>query len=101
VVVVVVMVVVVVVGSSGGNGSSSSSDSNSSGGSSINRSKKADPVQALSVSRDWGSQISRQSAHEGINALSPTLQPPLPPRKYSWYPFLLEAESTPGPYCGR
>jgi hypothetical protein len=22
-------------------------------------------------------------------------------RKYSWYSFLLEAESTPGPYCGR
>jgi len=26
---------------------------------------------------------------------------PLPPRKYSWYSFLLEAESTPGPKCGR
>jgi hypothetical protein len=25
----------------------------------------------------------------------------LPPRKYSWYSFLLEAESTPGPQCGR
>jgi len=24
-----------------------------------------------------------------------------PPRKYSWYSFLLEAESTPGPQCGR
>jgi hypothetical protein len=23
--------------------------------------------------------------------------PPPPPRKYSWYSFLLEAESTPGP----
>ena len=23
------------------------------------------------------------------------------PRKYSWYSFLLEAESTPGPICGR
>jgi len=23
------------------------------------------------------------------------------PRKYSWYLFLLEAESTPGPLCGR
>jgi hypothetical protein len=22
-------------------------------------------------------------------------------RKYSWYSFLLEAESTPGPYCDR
>jgi len=25
---------------------------------------------------------------------------PLPPRKYSWYSFLLEAESTPGSQCG-
>jgi hypothetical protein len=23
------------------------------------------------------------------------------PKKYSWYPFLLEAESIPRPYCGR
>jgi hypothetical protein len=23
------------------------------------------------------------------------------PRKYSWYSFLFEAESTPGPWCGR
>jgi len=23
------------------------------------------------------------------------------PRKYSWHSFLLEAVSTPGPYCGR
>ena len=26
---------------------------------------------------------------------------PLPPRKYTWYSFLLEAESTPGPQRGR
>jgi hypothetical protein len=26
---------------------------------------------------------------------------PPPPSKYSWYSFLLEAESTPGPQCGR
>jgi len=25
----------------------------------------------------------------------------LRPRKYSWYSFLLETESTPGPYCDR
>ena len=29
------------------------------------------------------------------------LNPPPLPRKYSWYSFLLEAESTPVPYCGR
>jgi hypothetical protein len=44
-----------------------------------------------------GSQISRQSAHEGGKVVSPTHRPPLPPRKYSWYSFLLEAELTPGP----
>ena len=41
--------------------------------------------------------FSRQSAHEGGKVLSPTHRPPLPPRKYSWYSFLLQAESTPGP----
>jgi hypothetical protein len=45
----------------------------------------------------WGSQISWQSVHEGGKVVSPTRRPPLPPRKYSWYSFLLEAESTPGP----
>jgi hypothetical protein len=42
----------------------------------------------------WGSQISRQSAHEGAKVVGPTNRPPLPPRKYSWYSFMLEAEST-------
>jgi aspartate aminotransferase-like enzyme len=27
-------------------------------------------------------------------------QPPLPPRKYACYSFLLQAELTPGPQCG-
>jgi len=47
------------------------------------------PGQALRVPRDWGSQISRQSAHEG-GKVSPTHRPPLHPRKHSWYSFLLE-----------
>jgi len=41
-----------------------------------------------------GSQILRQSAHEDGD-ISPTHRPSLPPRKYSWHSFLLEAESTP------
>ena len=36
------------------------------------------------------------TAQEGGKA-SPTHRPHLPPRKSSWYSFLLEAESTPGP----
>jgi hypothetical protein len=39
----------------------------------------------------------KESAHEGGKVVSPTHRPPLPARKYSWYSFLLEAESAPGP----
>ena len=37
------------------------------------------------------------TAQDGGKVVSPTHRPPLPPRKYSRYSFLLEAESTPGP----
>ena len=38
------------------------------------------------------------TAQDSRKVVSLTHRPPLPPRKYSWYSFLLEAESTPGPY---
>ena len=52
--------------------------------------------QELKVPGGLGSQISRHSAHDGGKVVSPRHRPPLPSRKYSWYSFLLEAESTPG-----
>jgi len=59
------------------------------------------PGPALRVPGGWGSQISRHLAHEGGKVVSPKNRPPLPHRKYSWYSFLLEADSTPGPQCSR
>jgi hypothetical protein len=54
------------------------------------------PGQVLKVLRDSGSQISRQSAHGCGKVVSPTHRPPLPPRNYLWFSFLLEADSPQG-----
>jgi len=43
------------------------------------------PGQAQSVPGGLGSQISLQLAHEVCKIVSPRHQPPLNPRKYSWY----------------
>jgi len=68
----------------------------------ITRSKgKSVPLQAWS-----GPEGSRKlrlpeyvtTAQDGGKVVSLKHRPPLPPRKYSWYSFLLEAESTPGPW---
>ena len=37
------------------------------------------------------------TAQGGGKVFSLTHRPPLPPRKYTWFSFLLEAEWTPGP----
>ena len=47
------------------------------------------PWKAQKFPRGWGSQISRQSALEGGNVVSPTHRPPLPSKKYSCYSFPL------------
>ena len=37
------------------------------------------------------------TAQDGGKVVSLAHRPPLPPKKYTWYLFLSEAESTPGP----
>jgi hypothetical protein len=41
--------------------------------------------------------LDRPLGLQEVEVVSPTHRLPLPPRKDSWYSFLLEAESTPGP----
>jgi len=59
------------------------------------------PEQALRIPGSWVSQISWQSTYEDGKVVSLTHRPRSPPKKHSWYSLLLEAESTPGPLCGR
>ena len=61
---------------------------------------KAVPLQAWSVpegSRKLMFPDFMTAVQDGDKVVSLTHRPPLPPRKWSWYSFLLEAESTSGP----
>ena len=65
---------------------------------------KSNPITGLEKS--WGFQESedpkfQDNRHMKVVRLSALRTGRLYPRKYSWYLFLLEAESTPGPWCGR
>jgi hypothetical protein len=51
------------------------------------------PRQSVRVPAGWGSQISWQSGHGGAKSVSATHRSSLPPRKCSWYSYLLEVES--------
>ena len=61
---------------------------------------QAVPLQAWSGpqgSRKLGFPDFMTVAQDGGKGVSLMHRPPLPPRKHTWYSFLLEAESTPGP----
>jgi len=70
----------------------------------VNKKGKAAPLQAWT-----GQEGSRKlrlpdfvtTAQDGGKVVSLTHRPLFTPRKYSWYSFLLETESTPGPQCDR
>jgi hypothetical protein len=50
------------------------------------------PEEAMTAPGGWGFEVLRQSTHEGGS----THRPSLPPRKYSWYKFLLEGHIATG-----
>ena len=42
-----------------------------------------------------------KTAQDGGKVVSLTHRPAFTPKKYTWYSFLLEVKSTPGPQCDR
>jgi hypothetical protein len=57
-------------------------------------------VEAPRVARDRSSHICRHSANKCRQGRQPYAPAAFYPPEKSWYSFLLEAESTPGPQCG-
>jgi len=70
----------------------------------IKRNNKAISVQASYRLRGF-QEVEAPSFHDNLHMKMVRLSAYAPaaftPRKYSWYPFLLEAESTSRPECGR
>jgi len=58
---------------------------------------KSVPIQARGVQRNLRFPDYVTTAQDGGKVVSLTHRPHYTPRKYTWYSFLLEAESTPGP----
>ena len=59
------------------------------------------PEMALTVPGGWDAQIKKKSALEGGKVVRLSFRQHLSPRNYSWYSFVLVAESTPEPWCSR
>jgi len=67
-------------------------------------SKQSNPITGLDRPRGFQKVDDpkfQDSRHMKVVRLSALRTGHLYPRKYSWYSFLLEAESTPGPKCGK
>jgi hypothetical protein len=55
----------------------------------------------LALYSSSNARLKRREAHYPMKNNDPYAPATFTSRKYSWYSFLLEAESTPEPYCGR
>jgi len=60
---------------------------------------KSNPITGLD--RPWVFQEVEAPKFQDNRHMKPYAPAAFTPRKYSWYSFVLEAESTPGPECGR